>query len=82
MVPTDPQEVYFMADRSGELVQGTLDMLILKTLALESTHGYLLDYFHDHSDLFSYVRVMQIMSAHNTSFGTCPSAELWLFSKS
>jgi len=25
---------------SGELVQGTLEMLILKTLALESMHGY------------------------------------------
>jgi PadR family transcriptional regulator PadR len=29
-----------MADRPGDLVQGTLDMLILKTLALEPTHGY------------------------------------------
>ena len=29
-----------MADRSSDLVQGTLDMLILKTLALESMHGY------------------------------------------
>ncbi|HEY6182256.1 MAG TPA: PadR family transcriptional regulator [Terriglobales bacterium] len=29
-----------MADKSGDLVQGTLDMLILKTLALESMHGY------------------------------------------
>ncbi len=29
-----------MADKSGELVQGTLDMLILKTLALEPMHGY------------------------------------------
>jgi PadR family transcriptional regulator PadR len=26
--------------RSGDLVQGTLDMLILKTLALEPMHGY------------------------------------------
>jgi PadR family transcriptional regulator, regulatory protein PadR len=25
---------------SGDLVQGTLDMLILKTLALEPLHGY------------------------------------------
>lgn len=25
---------------SGEMVQGTLEMLILKTLALESMHGY------------------------------------------
>src|SRR5713226_6817156 len=29
-----------MADGSGDLVQGTLDMLILKTLALEPMHGY------------------------------------------
>jgi PadR family transcriptional regulator, regulatory protein PadR len=30
----------FMAERSSDLVQGTLDMLILKTLALEPMHGY------------------------------------------
>ena len=29
-----------MADKPSELVQGTLDMLILKTLALEPMHGY------------------------------------------
>lgn len=29
-----------MADKSSDVVQGTLDMLILKTLALESMHGY------------------------------------------
>ncbi len=29
-----------MADQSSELVQGTLEMLVLKTLALESMHGY------------------------------------------
>ncbi len=29
-----------MADRPSDLVQGTLDMLILKTLALEPRHGY------------------------------------------
>ena len=29
-----------MSDKSAELVQGTLDMLILKTLALEPMHGY------------------------------------------
>jgi PadR family transcriptional regulator, regulatory protein PadR len=29
-----------MADSPSELVQGTLDMLILKTLALEPLHGY------------------------------------------
>ena len=29
-----------MAERPSDLVQGTLDMLILKTLALEPMHGY------------------------------------------
>lgn len=29
-----------MGDKHSELVQGTLDMLILKTLALEPMHGY------------------------------------------
>ena len=29
-----------MADQSSELVQGTLEMLVLKTLALEPMHGY------------------------------------------
>ncbi len=29
-----------MADQPAELVQGTLDMLILKTLALEPMHGW------------------------------------------
>jgi PadR family transcriptional regulator, regulatory protein PadR len=29
-----------MAEKSGDLVQGTLDMLILKILALEPMHGY------------------------------------------
>jgi PadR family transcriptional regulator PadR len=29
-----------MADKSSDLVQGTLDMLILKTLALEPMQGY------------------------------------------
>ena len=29
-----------MAEKPTDLVQGTLDMLILKTLALEATHGY------------------------------------------
>jgi PadR family transcriptional regulator, regulatory protein PadR len=29
-----------MADKSSDLVQGTLDMLILKTLALQSMHGW------------------------------------------
>ena len=29
-----------MTEKASELVQGTLDMLILKTLALEPMHGY------------------------------------------
>jgi hypothetical protein len=29
-----------VADQSSDLVQGTLDMLILNTLALEAMHGY------------------------------------------
>lgn len=29
-----------MTDKPTDLVQGTLDMLILKTLALQPTHGY------------------------------------------
>jgi PadR family transcriptional regulator PadR len=29
-----------MPDKSTDLIQGTLEMLILKTLALESMHGY------------------------------------------
>ena len=29
-----------MADKASDVVQGTLDMLILKTLALEPMHGY------------------------------------------
>lgn len=29
-----------MPDRSCDVIQGTLDMLVLKTLALESMHGY------------------------------------------
>ena len=29
-----------MADKSTDVVQGTLDMLILKTLALEPMHGW------------------------------------------
>ena len=29
-----------MADKRSDLVQGTLDMLILKTLVLEPMHGY------------------------------------------
>jgi PadR family transcriptional regulator, regulatory protein PadR len=29
-----------MAEKTSDLIQGTLDMLILKTLALEPMHGY------------------------------------------
>ena len=29
-----------MSDKATDLVQGTLDMLVLKTLALQSMHGY------------------------------------------
>jgi PadR family transcriptional regulator, regulatory protein PadR len=29
-----------LGERNGELVQGTLEMLVLKTLALEPMHGY------------------------------------------
>ena len=29
-----------MKDKTGDVVQGTLDMLIMKTLALETMHGY------------------------------------------
>ena len=39
-VPLDYQGVGLNAGKSGEVVQGTLDMLILKTLALEAMHGY------------------------------------------
>jgi DNA-binding PadR family transcriptional regulator len=30
----------FMADKPSDLLQGTLDTLVLKTLALEPMHGY------------------------------------------
>jgi len=36
----DQEEEGFMTDKPSGLVQGTLDMLILKTLGLEPTHGY------------------------------------------
>jgi PadR family transcriptional regulator, regulatory protein PadR len=29
-----------LTEKSGDLVQGTLDLLVLKTLALEPMHGY------------------------------------------
>src|SRR5215467_12630819 len=34
------KDLYFMPDKQGDLVQGTLDMLILKIVALEPIHGY------------------------------------------
>ena len=40
MLPPEPQEEARVADKPTDLVQGTLDMLILKTLALEPIHGY------------------------------------------
>ena len=35
-----PDAVMSPTDKPSALVQGTLDMLILKTLALEPMHGY------------------------------------------
>jgi PadR family transcriptional regulator PadR len=35
-----PEESQSSDARQGDLIQGTLEMLILKTLALESMHGY------------------------------------------
>jgi transcriptional regulator len=40
ILPLDRQEEASMSDEPSDLVQGTLDMLILKTLALEPMHGY------------------------------------------
>ena len=42
MLHLDPsrKRELFMADKSSDVVQGTLDMLVLKTLALEPMHGY------------------------------------------
>jgi PadR family transcriptional regulator, regulatory protein PadR len=34
------EEGSFVKEKTGEVVQGTLDMLIMKTLALEPMHGY------------------------------------------
>jgi PadR family transcriptional regulator PadR len=34
------RRLFFMADKQGDLVQGTLDMLILKIVVLEPIHGY------------------------------------------
>jgi len=40
MLTLDSREEWPMAEKQGGLVQGTLDMLILKALALEPMHGY------------------------------------------
>ena len=40
MLPLVARGKSFMQDKPSDLVHGTLDMLILKTLALEPTHGY------------------------------------------
>jgi PadR family transcriptional regulator, regulatory protein PadR len=39
-LPPELQEEDTVADKQSDIVQGTLDMLILKTLALEPMHGY------------------------------------------
>jgi len=39
-LPTKPDEGSQHAAESRDMVQGTLEMLILKTLALEPMHGY------------------------------------------
>ena len=38
--PPDPQGNSCRAEKPSDLLQGTLDMLILKTIALESMYGY------------------------------------------
>ena len=40
MLPLKIKGSTFMTEKSSDLVQGTLDMLILKTLALEPMHGW------------------------------------------
>ena len=39
-LPLDDLEEMTMPDKPTDLVQGTLDMLVLRTLALEPMHGY------------------------------------------
>jgi len=39
-LPPEHQVEQFVAEKPSDIVQGTLDMLILKTLALEPMHGY------------------------------------------
>ena len=40
ILPLSVKGKVFMPDKSSDLVQGTLDMLILKTLALEPMHAH------------------------------------------
>ncbi|HEY3624709.1 MAG TPA: PadR family transcriptional regulator [Terracidiphilus sp.] len=39
-MPSQPDENHTSEAQSSDLIQGTLEMLILKTLALEPMHGY------------------------------------------
>lgn len=39
-MPSSDQNIEQKSAASGDLVQGTLEMLVLKTLALEPMHGY------------------------------------------
>src|SRR6266702_4777503 len=39
-MPTGTNEIQPLKAKSSDLIQGTLEMLILKTLALEPMHGY------------------------------------------
>jgi DNA-binding PadR family transcriptional regulator len=39
-MPTGTNEIHALKAKPGDLIRGTLEMLILKTLALEPMHGY------------------------------------------
>jgi len=39
-MPTGTNEIHALKAKPSDLIQGTLEMLILKTLALEPMHGY------------------------------------------
>jgi hypothetical protein len=54
-----------MTDKPSDLVQGTLDMLILKTLALEPMHGY-------GPDHCLAIRVKGDADAISATFHSCP----------
>jgi hypothetical protein len=56
-----------MADKSSDLVQGTLDTLILKSLALEPMHGWAVA-----------VRIEQISRAFSAASMRVPC--FWLYS--